>query len=109
MRKLERSVAKSYARELGMQHMNKRRSETKIITVRGTEMPISVRAKSAFGVFYQKLGFGLNGKLAREVARIEKRRWQNALKAVDAQEKSRSKRQAKLNAKAVQFPIACGA
>jgi hypothetical protein len=107
MRKIRRSIAKAYARELGMQHPNKRRVSTKQILIRGRMTPITVAAQSAFGEFFAKLMDG-HKSTVKALARIEKQRSANQRQADKRAQERRKARWDKLDAKAAQFPIACG-
>lgn len=82
MRKLNRSVARAYAREMGIKHMNKRRVEAKTVQLHGMQRTFNVQARSIFGDFYARLMAGtLPGAVCKEIRKIEAARWRNAIAA----------------------------
>lgn len=109
MRKLNRSVARAYAREMGIQHMNKRRVEAKTVQLHGMQRVFNVRAKSIFGDFYARLMTGtLPGAVRKSIKRYDKALDKRAAEARESI--SNSAARLRLNdRKAAQFPRACGA
>lgn len=108
-RSIKRSIAKSYARELGMQHPNKRRFAQKTTNLHGVMRTFTIRDKSRFGDFYARLiGGNLPSGVENVIKRIEERRDKAQSSAHKIAVERRGARNMRLNFKAEQFPTACG-
>lgn len=109
-RSIKRSIARAYARELGMQHPNKRRTAEKTTNLHGVMRTFTIRDKSRFGDFYARLtGGALPIGVEKVIQRIESRRDKAQAAAHKIAVERHVARNMRLNLKAERFPAACGA
>lgn len=108
-RSIKRSIARAYARELGIQHQNKRRVAQKTANLHGIMRTFTIRDKSRFGDFYARLiGGNLPGGVEKVIRRIEARRDKAQAAAHKIAVERRGERNMRMNLKAERFPAACG-
>ena len=109
MREIRRAVARGYARDMGIDHLNKRRQQTRTVKVGEKERKVTMPAKSRFAALWRRLLGEGERKPAKEIRKIEQQRDKNQRAATTLAAKRKLERQAKLNRKAELFPKATGA